>query len=258
MPTAMVTGASSGIGEELARIHAERGGDLILVARRTDRLESLKEELEPAFGIKAEVITQDLAIKGAASELVSEVGARGLTVDYLINNAGFGAHGLFHEREWQVHEDMIQVNIMALSELTRLVLPGMISRKQGRILNIASHAGFLPGPLQAVYYASKAYVISFSEAIANELIGTGVTVTALCPGGTETEFALRGDLEGTRFFKMGNFSTAREVAGYGYEAMMNGQALAVHGMTGKMLVHGVLKVFPRQLVTRMSRTMMEK
>lgn len=255
--TALITGASSGIGSELARVHASRGGDLVLVARRRERLEELARQLTQQFGVRSEVIAADLALASAPNEIEREIGARSLRIDFLINNAGFGGHGLFHQRAWEKDRDMILVNVLALTALTRLLLPGMIERGHGRIMNVASTAAFLPGPLQAVYYATKAYVASFSEALANELTGTGVSVTALCPGATETEFAAEADLTGTLAFKLGVVS-AKDVATYGYDAMLRGKRLAVYGTANKLLVHGLLRVLPRGLVTRVSRMAMEK
>ena len=255
--TALITGASSGIGAELARIHASRGGNLVLVARREDRLNQIKAELEKEFHVEVAVIAKDLSDAAAPEEIVREIASRGIEIDCLINNAGFGGHGLFHERAWEKDRSMIQVNVMALTALTRLLLPAMVQRKRGRILNVASTAGFLPGPLQAVYYATKAYVISLSEALANELAGTGVTVTALCPGTTESEFAGQAGVTETRAFKMG-VASAKDVATYGYEAMMKGEVLAVHGATNKIVFHGLLRALPRRVVTKISRSAMEK
>jgi short-subunit dehydrogenase len=255
--TALITGASSGIGLELARIHASRGGNLVIVARRRERLDELAGELEKQFGIRSTVLAKDLSLPSAPEEIQREVETRNLEIDFLINNAGFGGHGLFHQRAWEKDRDMIQVNVLALTALTRLLLPGMIERGRGRIMNVASTAAFLPGPLQAVYYATKAYVVSFSEALANELRGTGVTVTALCPGATETEFAAEANLADTPAFKIGVVS-AESVAKYGYEAMLKGKRLAVHGVANKLLVHGILRTLPRGLTARVSRFAMEK
>jgi hypothetical protein len=175
--TAVVTGASSGIGAELARIHAAHGGSLVMIARRREKLEALKAELEKTYGIAAYVLVQDLTEAGAAQQVHDHVRSLGLAVDVLVNNAGFGYWGPFHEQDWSVNEAMIKVNILALAALTRVFVPDMVARGHGRVLNVASMAGFVPGPLHAVYYASKAFVVSFSEALANELAGTGVTVT---------------------------------------------------------------------------------
>ncbi|MGE5324236.1 MAG: SDR family NAD(P)-dependent oxidoreductase, partial [Actinomycetota bacterium] len=199
--TALITGASTGIGLDLARLMAP-DFDLIITARNQPKLEQIAQELQSKHGNRVHVIPADLADSTAPQALFDEASRRGLQVDVLINNAGFGAYGEFKDISWQTEADMLQVNITALTQLTRLCLPGMVERRHGRIMNVASTAGFQPGPLMAVYYATKAYVISFSEAIANELKGTGVTVTCLAPGATDTEFAARANMEKSRLFKM--------------------------------------------------------
>lgn len=254
--TALVTGASSGIGAELAQIHAERGGNLVMVARRQERLEKLKAQLETAYGVTVHVLVKDLSRIEAPQEIHDELRPRGIEVDYLVNNAGFGYRGFFHKEEWAVNEAMIKVNILALAALTRLFVPPMVKRGDGRVLNVASMAGFLAGPLNAVYYASKAFVISFSEAIANELRGTGVRVTALCPGPTETEFTTQARMRGVRM--MQRTVSARAVAEVGYTAMLQGKTLVVPGLLNKLTIHGLLRIAPRKLTTRISRTMMER
>jgi short-subunit dehydrogenase len=253
---ALITGASSGIGAELARIHAEHGGDLVVVARRRERLEALKTELEAAHGVTVHVLCQDLARAEAAQEIYEQVRSWSLPVDYLVNNAGFGYRGFFHEQDWATNEAMIEVNILALARLTRLFLPDMIARGSGRVLNIGSMAGFLAGPLHAVYYASKAFVISFSEALANELAGTGVHVTVLCPGPTATEFTERAQMQEVKLLKM--TASARKIAEVGYRAMLKGKTLAVPGLLNKVTIHGLLRLSPRRLSTHFSRTLMEK
>lgn len=254
--TALVTGASSGIGAELARVHATHGGDLILLARREDRLAALKTELEAAHGVKVDVLVEDLAQADTPRRVYDEITSRGVQIDYLINNAGFGYRGFFHEQDWDRNEAMIQVNVTALAHLTRLFAPEMVARREGRILNVASMAGFLPGPLQSVYYASKAFVVSFTEALANELAGTGVTITALCPGPVETEFVEVAGLRNTRGFARG--ASAQSVAKCGYEAMLKGKTLIVPGLLNKLAIGALLRVTPRQLATRISRRMMNQ
>jgi short-subunit dehydrogenase len=255
--TALITGASSGIGLELARIHASAHGNLILVARNLAKLSQLKNEFEKEFKIKVEVIGMDLSKPGAAEELFAKVNALGLNVDLLINNAGFGDFTLFHEADWKKTEEMLNVNILALTRLTHLVLPGMIKRKSGRIMNLASTAAFQPGPLMAVYYASKAYVLHFSEAIANELKGTGVTVTALCPGATESGFQSAAAMEESALVKGKKLPTSKAVAEYGYKAMMKGKAVAIHGF-GNALLANAVRFFPRALVVKMTRMVQDK
>ena len=254
--TALITGASSGIGVELARIHAERGGDLVLVARRQDRLEALKADLETAHGIRVHLIVKDLARPEAAAEIHDELTSRGVKIDYLINNAGFGYGGFFHEQDWARNEAMIQVNVTAVAALMRRFVPEMISRGSGRILNVASMAAFLPGPLQATYYASKAFVVSFSEAIGNELAGTGVTVTALCPGPVDTEFIEKANLRQAKGFARP--VAVRGVAEAGYYAMLKGKPVIVPGLASKLIIHLLLRLTPRRCATAISRAMMEK
>ncbi len=218
---ALITGASSGIGTDLAHIHAEEGKDLVVVARRADKLEALKKELEAKHGVKVKVIAKDLIDPAAPKELFDELKEEGIEVEYLINNAGFGGQGYFHEQDPELHKNMITLNITALTELTRLFLPAMVKRNSGRILQVASTAAYLPGPLQAVYFATKAYVKSFSMGIAGELLDTNVTSTALCPGAVATEFAKEANLESTSMFQ--SAKSSRSVAEFGYNAMMKGK-----------------------------------
>jgi short-subunit dehydrogenase len=251
----LITGASSGIGLDLARIMAP-DFDLILTARNQARLDQIARELEKQQGNRVHVIPADLTRPEAPGEIFAELERRGLELSVLINNAGFGAYGPFAEVGLPTQMEMIQVNIDALTQLTRLALPKMLERKQGRIMNVASTAGFQPGPLMAVYYATKAYVISFSEAIANELQGSGVTVTCLCPGATDTEFARRADMEKSRLFKMGKMSS-RDVALAGYRAMLDGKTLIVTGWRNKIMAQSV-RLSPRKLVTAIARRIQER
>lgn len=253
--TALITGASSGIGLALARQMAP-DFDLILTARNQDRLEEIARELEQAHGNRVHVIAADLARPEAPDEIFAETARRGLRVDALVNNAGFGSYGAFAENRWQDEAGMVHVNITALTHLTKLALPQMLGRKSGRIMNVASTAGFQPGPLMAVYYATKAYVISFSEAIANELQGSGVTVTCLCPGATESEFAKRADMEKSRLFKMSKM-TSEEVARAGYRAMMQGKTLIITGTRNKLMAESV-RFAPRKMVTAIARRVQER
>lgn len=255
---ALITGASSGLGREFARIHAARKGDLVLVARREDRLLQLKAELEQAHGVQVLVIARDLAVPGAARAVFKELSDKKVDVDILINNAGFGGHGFFHERDWEQDKAMINLNVLALTALTRMFLPAMVERNRGFVLNVASTAAFIPGPLQAVYYASKAYVLSFSQAIANELSDTNVVVSTLCPNFTQTEFIEAGNLAKTRAVKLLFIPSAQTVADYGYRAMLRGKTLAVFGIFNKLAFHLLLRLMPRKLVTAISRSTMEK
>src|SRR6266550_6618870 len=214
--TALITGASSGIGLDLARLFAKDGHDVILVARSEGKLREVAAGLERDFGVKAHVIVADLARPDAPRQLFD---ALPVDVDVLVNNAGFGVTGPFAGTDLAKELEMIQVNVVALTHLTKLLLPPMIARRRGRVLNVASTAAFQPGPLMAVYYATKAYVLSFSEAIADELRDSGVSVTALCPGPTETGFAAAANVGATRLFTMSKPADSRAVAEAGYEAM---------------------------------------
>lgn len=253
--TALITGASSGIGLDLAKLMAP-GFDLIITARNTSDLENIARELETAHGNHVHAIPGDLAKADAPQQLFSEIERRGLQVDILVNNAGFGSYGTFAESDLQTDWDMIQVNITALTSLAKLALPGMLARKRGRIMNVASTAGFQPGPLMAVYYATKSYVIMFSEAIANELKGSGVTVTCFCPGATATKFAGRAKMEESRLFKMGAMRS-EDVARAGYKAMMAAKGLVIPGVLNKAIAMSV-RFSPRKVVTAISRMLQEK
>ena len=232
---ALITGASSGIGLELARLFAADGVDLVLVARRTERLEKLKIELEHRYKINAHVIASDLSLSQSPEEVFAETKRMGLEIDCLVNNAGFGQLGEFSEIDWQKEADMIQLNVIALTHLTKLYLPEMLAKGRGRILNVASTAAFQPGPLMAVYFATKAYVLSFSSAIAEELRNTGVTVTTLCPGPTASEFQMVADMENVSMLKRRKLPTSAEVAEYGYNAMKKGKRIAIPGFSNKLL-----------------------
>lgn len=226
---ALITGASGGIGQELARIHADHGGDVIAVATNAERLAALKQELEQAYGVTIMTIVKDLSQTSAASEIFEAVKAAGIDVEILINNAGFGGWGKFHERDMSADLAMIHLNVIALTELTRLFLPDFVTRGRGRILNVSSIASLVPGPLQAVYFATKAYVTSFSNALSGELAGSSVTVTNLMPGVTATGFAAKAGLEKTGLFD--NAASARPVAEDGYKAMLRGDVDVISGAT---------------------------
>jgi len=253
---ALITGASSGIGKELARVHAERGGDLVVVARSEDKLQALKSELESAHGVTVHVLTKDLTSPDAAREVYDELKEKGLEVDFLVNNAGFGGRGKFHERAWASDLAMIQLNIVALTALTRFYLPDFVARGSGRVLNVSSTASFMPGPLQAVYYATKAYVTFFSNAVAEELHDTAVTVTALLPGATETEFARVSGMDKTDLFA--NTFPAREVAEDGYDGMLRGELNVVSGVTfAQKMMLATVPLMPRKMMLKQVRQMQE-
>ncbi|AEW86733.1 NAD(P)-dependent oxidoreductase [Flavobacterium columnare NBRC 100251 = ATCC 23463] len=254
--TVLITGASSGIGLELAKIHAEQGDDLVLVARNGQRLDDLKIELKTKNNIRVYTISEDLSKRGAALNVYNEVKKYGLTIDYLINNAGFGDFGLFVKSNWDKTDQMIQLNITALTQFTHIFLKDMVQRKNGKIMNVASTAAFQPGPLMAVYYATKSYVLHFTEAIANEVEGTGVTITALCPGATESGFQSMADMESSKLVKNKKLPTSREVAYYGYQAMLRGDVVAIHGIKNTLLANTV-RFAPRKWVTKITRFIQE-
>lgn len=249
---ALVTGASGGIGLEFAKLLAQGGYNLALAARSRDRLEGIAAELRDTYGITVQVVACDLARPDAAHEVQAQIPE----CDVLINNAGFANNGKFAGMAEGAMLEEIQLDITTLTQLTRLYLPGMIERKDGKILNVASTAGFLPGPNMAVYYASKAYVISFSEALAEELRGTGVSTTVLCPGATETGFAHRADMSTTALFKL-PMAKAADVAKAGIEGMMRGKPIVIPGITNK-LVAVAPKITPRRLLVKVSGKAVER
>jgi len=257
--TALITGASGGIGFELAKLFAADGYDLVLVARTRETLQKLAEELSARYGVRAEVLPKDLALPGAPEEIHRQLGQSGVAVDILVNNAGFGTFGFFAETPPASTMEMLQVNMTALTHLTRLFVEDMRSKKFGRILNVASTAAFQPGPLMAVYYATKAYVLSFSEALANELRGTGVSVTVLCPGPTHTGFQKRAHMEGSPLTSGGNLPVmdAATVARIGYRGLMKGKTIVIPGFVNRLLVFSV-RFGPRSVVTSIARRLQEK
>jgi uncharacterized protein len=255
--TALITGSSSGIGLELARIHAENGNNLVLVARNKNKLDILKNELEQKFKITVCNLEKDLSLPDSAKEVYDELSRQNISIDYLINNAGFGDFGFFAESDWAKQEKMINLNILTLSHFTWLFLPEMIKKGKGKIMNVASTAAFQSGPTMAVYYATKAYVLSFSEAVDNEVRNKGITVTALCPGATESGFQAAAALEESRLFKDRKLPSSREVAEYGYKAMMKGKTVAIHGLMNAIMANSV-RFAPRSLVVKVTRKMQEK
>ena len=242
----LITGASSGIGRELAHIHAIKQRDLIVVARREDELRELKAELEGQHGVSVMVIAKDLTAADACQQIFDEVTAAGIEVDYLFNNAGFGMKGKFWEQELSTSTGMIDLNVQALVKLTHLFLPGMVARGRGKVLHTSSTAGFMPGPLQAVYFATKAFVNSFSKAVAYELRDTGVTMTALCPGAVKTEFADRAGFSNDHeMFAAGK--SARYTAERGYTAMERGQLDVITETKLAVALKGILPVVPARV-----------
>lgn len=254
--TALITGASAGIGREFARYHAENGGDLIINARRADELDALKAEIETAHGVSVTTVPLDLGTAEGPAQLFAAAKATGQKIDILINNAGFGGHGLFIERDLETDLAMIDLNVKSLVALTHMVANDMAASGGGKILNVSSTASYMPGPLQATYFATKAYVSSFSQALAEELKDKNITVTALEPGYVETEFAARADLHGTDLTKSG--ATPRSVAKFGYDAMRRGELRVINDGKLRFALNWLTPMMPRRSVLKMVRKMQEK
>jgi len=252
MNYSLVTGASSGIGLEISRLLAKDKNNLILVSRNEDELLKLKKGLEDSYKVQVHIISKDLADHNSALDIYNEISSLGFVVENLINNAGFGSFGRFNEIDTLIDISMIDVNIRALTYLTKLFLPDMIKNKKGKILNIASTAAFFPGPYMTVYYATKAFVLSLSEALASELAGTGVTVSVLCPGPTKTAFQSKAKMKKSEFVKFGVME-ASTVALYGYRGMLKGKKVIVPGILNKFLIN-IIRFLPRSIVTSMAKT----
>jgi short-subunit dehydrogenase len=255
MSTVLITGASGGIGYELAKLFARDGHNLILVARSAEKLAKAATEMR-GLGVEVKTVALDLATPSAAGILFEQLKNENTAVDILINNAGFGALGEFAAMSEEEIRGQIQLNITALTELTRSFLPPMLARRSGRIMNVASTAGFQPGPLMAVYYATKAYVISFSEAVADEVRNSGVTVTCFCPGATDTGFAKRAGNDKSRLFKQLGAMNVEKVSLDGYRAVMEGKSLAISGIQNWLVAEST-RFAPRKLVTAISRWVSE-
>jgi short-subunit dehydrogenase len=241
MATALITGASNGIGLELAKVHASKGGDLVLVARNKAKLDELKSTLENEYKVK----------------VYNETIHQNIQIDYLINNAGFGEFGLFTDTDWNKELQMINLNITTLTAFTKLYLQDMVKRRSGKIMNVASTAAFQSGPTMAVYFATKAYVLSFSEAVNNEVSDKGVTITTLCPGATESGFQAAAAMEESRLVKGRKLPSSEEVAQYGYAAMMKGKTVAIHGLMNWILANSV-RFTPRSIVVKITRKIQDK
>jgi len=259
--TALITGASFGIGAEFARIFAREGYNLVLVARSSDKLRQLASELEKAHGTRSLILAVDLSDPGASAYILDQTTRADLQIDVLVNNAGFGQYGPFVDNDLEECLRQIQLNVTTLTHLTRLYLPGIIERvktspRKCGVLNVASTAAFQPGPLMAVYFATKAYVLHFSEALANELDGTGVTVSCLCPGATATEFHKRANATGMRLLKFGAMD-ARTVAEDGYHAFLDGKPVVISGLKNWLLAQSI-RLSPRRLVTAIARKIQEE
>ncbi|MDX1991194.1 MAG: SDR family oxidoreductase [bacterium] len=252
--TALITGASGGIGEELARVFAREKFNLVLVARSADKLLKLANELQSKHSVTVKVIAKDLTQPTAPDEVYAELA--GTQIDVLVNNAGYATYGNFWDIDTRKDIDEIQLNVTTLTHLTKLFLPGMVQRRDGKILNVASTAAFQPGPLMAVYYATKAFVLSLSEALSEELKGTGVTVTALCPGPTQSGFQERAAMTESRLVQ-GGLMTSKQVAEAGYKALMRGQVIHITGLRNRLLALTV-RFTPRPNVRRLVMNMQKR
>lgn len=253
---ALITGASTGIGKELAKIHAEKGGDLVIVARSKEKLDSLKAELEDKYSVKVMVISKDLSREDATKEIYDEIKNAGIEINYLINNAGFGSLGKFQDLAWDNQHTMINLNITALTALSHLFLPDFLKRNEGKILNVSSTASFMPGPLQSVYFASKSYVTFFSNALAEELHDTNITVTTLMPGATETEFGRVSGMDKTSMFN--KTASARSVAEDGYNGMIKGKLDVISGLTSSQkIMMSMIPFTPKKMLLKQVRKMQE-
>ncbi len=250
----LITGASEGMGREFARLFAQNGYPLILVARNQNRLSEIASALTSQYHVDIRILPKDLSAPNAAEELKAELDRQNLIPEILVNNAGFGVYGFFHKSDWKATESMLLLNMVTLTHLTRLLLPAMIQRRSGKILNVASTAAFQPGPLMAVYFASKAYVLYFTEAIANEVAGTGVTVTTFCPGPTKTQFQKRSNTEHIRetTFSM----DAAKAVKAAYHGLMKGKTLVVPGFWNNVLAI-LVRLSPRKIVMAVTRFLEE-
>ncbi|WP_187262644.1 SDR family NAD(P)-dependent oxidoreductase [Pontibacter beigongshangensis] len=255
--TALITGASGGIGYQLAKLFAKDGHNLVLVARSEDKLQQMALQFAIKYKIYTKVIAQDLAKPEAPQLIFDELKREGLQLDILVNNAGFANYGYFRETDVQKELAMMQVNMLALTHLTKLFLAQIRTDRPAKVLNIASTAAFPPGPLMAVYYATKAYVLSFSEALAAEQEGTNVSITVLCPGATATDFKERANLDGSGIFRDSLLADANDVAKAGYEGMMAGEVLVFPSLKDKLTAFSV-RLAPRRLVRKLVKVIQEK
>ena len=255
--TALITGASGGIGYELAKLFAHDRYDLVLVARSEDKLNQVAAELQSQFGVMVKAVALDLAAAPASKFLFDQLQRERVAIDVLVNNAGFGVFGEFATIPEDEILGQVHLNISALTHLTRLFLPAMLVRRSGKIMNVASTAAFQPGPLMAVYYATKAYVLSFSEALANEVARSGVVVSCFCPGATDTNFQKRANMENSRLFKKFRPMSAEAVARDGYRGLMAGRTVVISGVQNWLVAESV-RFAPRKLVTALSRWVADK
>lgn len=252
----LITGATTGIGYELAKLFAKDKFDIIIIARNEVKLKETTAELQKEFNVNVKFISKDLSVRNSAKEIYSELQGENISPEVLVNNAGFGSHGAFSESDPENDIDMINLNITSLVTLNRLFLNDMLKKNSGRIMNVASTAAFQPGPYMAVYYATKAFVLSFSEAVSEELSGTNVTVSCLCPGPTETEFQYRAGIKETKMMNRKSFTvmTAEEVALIGYESLMKGKRTIIPGLVNKSGAF-LVRFLPRKLIAKITRSL---
>lgn len=253
--TALITGGASGLGYELALLFAADSYNLVLIDINTDKLEEAKSFIESTYKVSVIIMTKDLSQVNISENIMSEL--KDTQIDALVNNAGFGVFGAFHEVDWNRQQQMLNLHVTTTTHLTKLVLKGMVERGEGKILNLSSLAAFQPGPLMSLYYATKGYILSFSEAIANELKGTGVTVTALCPGPTKTSFQETVANDSSENKITFNMASAKDVAAYGYKAMNKGKVVAIPGTFNKFLAM-LPRLIPRSMATNIVRRIQEK
>jgi len=244
MNNVLITGASSGIGLELAKLFARDGNNLVLIARREELLNKIAGELKTEFGIEVNVIAKDLTIEKSSEEIFNNL--KDKNIDIVVNNAGFGTVGPFTELDYKRQVDMVKLNITALTSLTRLFIPGMVEKNNGGILNVGSLAGFQPGPYATIYYATKAYVLSFTEGLKEELKNSNIKITCLAPGPTNTEFGEVSGLDRSFLFKFGTMD-AKDVALQGYNGFLNGKTVVIPGFSNKLLPL-LVRISPRFLV----------
>jgi hypothetical protein len=250
--TVLVTGASSGIGLELARQFAKHGHPLVIVAPVESELQQIAEEFSQAYNVPVRVVAKDLEQPEAPQEIFDELAADAIAIEILVNNAGHGFRGKFWEVPMEKNVSILRLNSEAVIRMTELFLPPMLSRGRGRVLNTASIAGFEPGPLMSVYHASKAFVLSFSEALATELKDTGVTLTILCPGPVDTDFFPKAEMVDTKIFQKGSVMAPQEVAEAAFDALMKGERLIVPGAINKTMV------FARRILTESGQAKMNE
>ena len=255
--TVLITGASSGIGAEFAKVFAKEGYNLVLVARRLDRLEQLSKELMVAFDPKVITMQKDLSLPESPKEVFDELQKKSIDLDVLVNNAGMQVYGHYQDADWQKELQMLQLNIVSLTYLTKLAVSEWIKKsRKGKILNVGSTGSFMPAPLNSIYCATKAYVLNFSEGIAKDLEGTGITVTTLCPGATRTEFAEKAKMTDTRLFSS-NLMNPENVAKIGYKALIRGKRVIVAGFFNKIMVSSI-RFTPRNIVLNIGKYIMGK